>query len=242
MYEPSRGAPDFDKSYNKKGVKKLAYIYIIKNDINSRVYIGKTEFSIEKRFKEHLYDSLKHRKEQRPLYRAISKYGKEHFWIEMLEECSSENASEREIYWIAKYNSYVDGYNATLGGDGKIIIDRATILSLYDSDDFLCASEIAEKANCSIDSVKSIVKQHRKGVNWQQRYLHSEKSKQSLLAKPKAVYCVEEKIRFESIASAERWLIENNITSAKKSRSHISAVCKGKRKTAYGYHWEYLEN
>lgn len=29
----------------------LAYIYKIVNDINQKVYIGKTEFSIEKRFK-----------------------------------------------------------------------------------------------------------------------------------------------------------------------------------------------
>ena len=54
--------------------------------------------------------------------------------------------------------------------------------------------------------------------------------------------CVEENKKFESTTEAERWLIENNITTAKKSRSHISAVCKGKRKKAYGYHWKYLDN
>ena len=29
----------------------MAYIYKIENDINGKLYIGKTEFSIEKRFK-----------------------------------------------------------------------------------------------------------------------------------------------------------------------------------------------
>ena len=36
---------------------------------------------------------------------------------------------------------------------------------------------------------------------------------------------------FESISEAERFL---------GSRSHISAVCKGKRKTSNGYAWKYL--
>ena len=40
----------------------MAYIYVIKNDINNKVYIGKTNFSIEKRFKEHLKDCTKRKK------------------------------------------------------------------------------------------------------------------------------------------------------------------------------------
>lgn len=123
----------------------MAYIYIIKNDINDKVYIGKTEFSIEKRFKEHLFDSNKRQTEHRPLYRAISKYGKEHFWVEELEKCPSQLANDREKYWIEQYNSYYHGYNATFGGDGSTTINRQEILSLYDDDSFLCSSEIAKK-------------------------------------------------------------------------------------------------
>ena len=39
----------------------MAYIYQITNDINQKIYIGKTEFSIEKRFKEHCKDRVKQR-------------------------------------------------------------------------------------------------------------------------------------------------------------------------------------
>lgn len=219
----------------------MAYIYIIKNDINDKVYVGKTEFSIEKRFKEHLSDSNKRQAEHRPLYRAICKYGKEHFWVEELEKCPSQLANDREKYWIEQYNSYYHGYNATFGGDGSITINRQEVLSLYDDDSFLCSSEIAKKANCSIDSVKIIVEQYRDNVDWAKRYYSSEKSKQGFFSQPKKVLCVEENKEFESTSAAERWLIENKITTAKKSRSHISAACKGKRKTAYGYHWKYLE-
>lgn len=49
---------------------------------------------------------------------------------------------------------------------------------------------------------------------------------------------------FKSIADAARYLVDNNLASSKSEsgiRSHISAVTKGKRKTAYGFYWKYLE-
>lgn len=73
----------------------MGYIYKIVNDINNKIYIGKTEFNIEKRFKEHCQDSKKGY-ENRPLYKAMNKYGIEHFSIEKIEECN--NLEEREKY------------------------------------------------------------------------------------------------------------------------------------------------
>ena len=74
-------------------------IYIIKNDLNNKVYVGKTLLpSINDRFKEHLKDAPRRNFEKRPLYRAINKYGAEHFYIELLEECDMSILSEREIY------------------------------------------------------------------------------------------------------------------------------------------------
>lgn len=37
----------------------MSYIYKITNKINKKLYIGKTEFSIEKRFKEHCSDAFR---------------------------------------------------------------------------------------------------------------------------------------------------------------------------------------
>lgn len=51
----------------------MSKIYKIINDINDKVYIGKTKLSIEKRFKQHYEDSKKRNKENRPLYKAINK-------------------------------------------------------------------------------------------------------------------------------------------------------------------------
>lgn len=75
----------------------MGYIYKIINDINNKIYIGKTEFNIEKRFQEHIYDSQK-KYQHRPLYDAINKYGIEHFKIEQVEECVSQQLNDREKY------------------------------------------------------------------------------------------------------------------------------------------------
>lgn len=95
------------------------FIYKITNDINNKIYIGKTLSNIQKRFQEHKKDSEKISLSNRPLYNAMRKYGIEHFSIEIVEEPDINILNDREIYWINYYNSYVNGYNATIGGDGK---------------------------------------------------------------------------------------------------------------------------
>ena len=103
----------------------MSYIYKITNDINGKLYVGKTNYTIEKRFEEHIHDSTRKRCEKRPLYEAMNKYGIEHFYIEEIEEVNTdEEACVREQYWIDKLHTYIgfkdcNGYNATLGGDSK---------------------------------------------------------------------------------------------------------------------------
>ena len=107
----------------------MAYIYKITNKINNKIYIGKTEFSIEKRWAEHCRDSKKKEEKNRPLYRAFNKYGIENFKIELIEE--TNNPEEKEKYWIEYYGSFKNGYNATMGGDGKRYCDYDLIYTLY---------------------------------------------------------------------------------------------------------------
>ena len=60
----------------------MAYIYKITNTINGKMYIGKTELTIEKRFQQHCKDSQRDKMSNRPLYKAMRKYGVEFFSIE----------------------------------------------------------------------------------------------------------------------------------------------------------------
>ena len=91
-------------------------IYIIKNDINKKVYIGQA-VNTQNRWWYHLSDARKSKKYS-IIDKAINKYGKEHFHYEIIES-QIENYNEREQYWIKQYNSRVpNGYNIAIGGKG----------------------------------------------------------------------------------------------------------------------------
>lgn len=86
-------------------------IYIIKNDINNKVYIGQSK-NPQSRFSAHCYPS----NEETYIDKIINEIGKEHFWIEILEE-NVEDFNEKEKYWIKYYNSlFPNGYNISEGG------------------------------------------------------------------------------------------------------------------------------
>lgn len=53
------------------------------------------------------------------IYKAIRKYGIEHFKFSIIEKCNDENLPEKEKYYIKLYNSVVNGYNEAYGGKGK---------------------------------------------------------------------------------------------------------------------------
>ena len=84
------------------------------------------------------------------------KYGIENFTIELLESVEHSLLSEREKYWIDYKNTLHNGYNATYGGDGKILYDYDDIVSQYKSG-ALCIA-IAENVGCSTDTVGKILR------------------------------------------------------------------------------------
>lgn len=92
----------------------LKSIYKITNKVNGKCYIGQTN-DISRRFREHR--ALGYAEEENKLlYKAINKYGLDNFIFEILEQ-DIENYNEREIYWIAYYHAYGEGYNMTPGGE-----------------------------------------------------------------------------------------------------------------------------
>lgn len=101
-------------------------VYIIRNNINNKNYIGYTGRKLEARFKSHL--SVARNNPKFRFHSAINLHKSENFFIEELE-ANIENedlAKEREIYWIKVYKSDDSkmGYNATSGGTGGWMIPR----------------------------------------------------------------------------------------------------------------------
>lgn len=101
-------------------------IYLIRNLINNKIYIGKSK-NIYKRLHQHLYDFKNKRKKSTNDYLLSSwyKYGKDNFDYEVLEylELNEQILTERELYWIDFYNSTSRniGYNLRRDSSTKMI-------------------------------------------------------------------------------------------------------------------------
>lgn len=211
----------------------MAYIYQITNQINGKIYIGKTERTIQERWGEHCRDYIKDRCYDRPLYRAMRKYGLSNFTIELLEE--TDNPEEREIFWIEQKGSFKYGYNATMGGDGKKYIDYDLIVATYNN--LGVSKEVASVLKISEDTVRIALRQ--KGV----KIKTTQEINKEKRSKVVSMYSLQDEYiqTFPSTQEAARYMIENNLTGCQLStiRTHISEVCRGKRKTAAKFKWKF---
>lgn len=199
---------------------------------------------------------------------AIQKYGWDNFKHEVLfNGLTKEEAELKEIELIAKYNStnIHYGYNKTNGGNcnGTMLQETKDKISKANKgNQYGIGHEVSEEARKRI-SKSMIGNKHGKGQKMSEEHKrrlaeshktedfrrklseankskkHSEETKRKLSESHKGlgskkVICVETSIIYDSILEASQ---ANNI----KGRGHISACCKGTRKTAGGYHWEYYE-
>jgi len=92
-------------------------IYKITNKENGLIYIGCTINSLEKRFGEHLSRCFTSEYKSK-LYNSMKKYGQENFTIELIEECDLNIIYETEKKYVEQYDSYNNGLNSTIGGEG----------------------------------------------------------------------------------------------------------------------------
>lgn len=91
-------------------------IYIIKNKINNKVYIGQSINAAE-RWLKHLSDA-KLRPNNQLIHKAMNKYGVENFYYQILEY-QIEDYDNKEQEYIKRYNSLTpNGYNISIGGKG----------------------------------------------------------------------------------------------------------------------------
>lgn len=193
----------------------MAYIYKITNKVNGKSYIGKTLKSVEDRFSEHCRERVRDRCKNRPLYRAMNKYGVENFEVSVLEEITDIAASEREIFWIDHFGTYSKGYNATKGGDGKQLIDHDKVIELAKTK---TAPQIAKELNCDLSSIHSICKIY-----------NIKPAKVELGATLRTpLICVERNMLVSSCSDASKYL--------DYPATHISRALKNKTK-AGGFSW-----
>lgn len=206
-------------------------IYIVRNTVNNKVYIGQTKGTIENRMKKHIWDAKTPCKKNPPFHDAIMEYGADKFFAEKIEECDEKIGDEREKYWIRFYNSDKDGgYNVTLGG-------RAFMPYRYEEIEELLKNgygtrEIMNKIGCCKQMVYKIA--NIAGIEIPKS--HQEKKIRQLTQDG------EEIAEFASIGAAIRYLKRKDGLKTKEQtiRKNISRCCNDDtRNYAYGYRWEF---
>ncbi len=128
--------------------ENFCLIYKIINQINGKVYLGKTIQKLKRRLQQHLYES-RHLRKQTFLVYAIKKYGKENFEVEVVNFFEDiESLNEAEKYYIKKFKSnafrFSKGYNMTDGGETFRILYR---------------EEHPQFVNINIESLKELIQE-----------------------------------------------------------------------------------
>ena len=91
-----------------------------------------------------------------PLYRAFRKYGIKNFSISIVEDIQDNSLlDEREKYWIEFYDTYKNGYNATLGGSGVTKYNHKEICDYYLK--VRDVQEVCKKFSCNRSTVFNIL-------------------------------------------------------------------------------------
>lgn len=178
-------------------------------------------------------DAYKERNEKRPLYAAIRKYGGNKFIIEEIEQCSDKIVNEREIYWIEQYQSFKNGYNATIGGDGTHYIDYDLVVETYNHVHDM--EKTANLCKCHRDSVKRILKERNIEIYPMKEVI------QNIYGTKVSQYTLDGQYvkTFSSYHMAAEELIQSGAAKGAERgvSSHIRDAALGRRKTAYKFKW-----
>ena len=153
------------------------YIYKTTNLINGKVYIGKSEKEFTT---EYLGSGVL-------LAKAINKYGKENFKVELIEECDTpDTLNDREKFWIAEHMGD-NCYNIAEGGTGgNTLGNHPNKKAHYES----ISKKISETLKGHTVSDKQRKKQSKSHTGWFNRLSEDEQNafRVKLSTKMKDVY------------------------------------------------------
>ena len=88
---------------------KICGVYLIKNNLNGKCYVGSSSNIIERWSKHKSPSTWKNRNND--LYKDFQEYGLDNFSFEVLEKCDESELFQRERYYIETLETIVNGYN-----------------------------------------------------------------------------------------------------------------------------------
>lgn len=193
-------------------------IYRITNLINHKIYIGLTCQPVEKRFAQHKYNSTRPNPKAK-ISKALKKYGIENFLFEKIETANSLDAGlDREVELIHQFQTHIVGYNVlstkfyTKGTTGQKLSQATKDLM----------SEVHRKRTPHPNSLKNLIMD--KGF--------SEVARQKAYSKTRTPIVDDRGVVYSSVTEAAEKL--------GTPKSNISAVLKGRRPSAAGRTFKYV--
>lgn len=210
---------------NKQRIFKV-YKYTLKND--GRIYIGQTCMSLKERAGSNGY---RYRTCQK-FYNAIQKYGWENFQGQIIKDnLTCKEANELQTKLIYEYDSINKGFNLAYGGGNRIPTEQTKLkqsLAKRGQKNNRYGVKLSEQTKRKIgEANKKVLLGHK---------VSEQTKKKMSISHRKGIY----------VKCIETGQIYNGYTQAAKAKgneksqgSHISQCCKGIRKTAFKYHWQY---
>ena len=208
-------------------IEGIIYRYI---SPSGKSYIGQTTNEVYRR--RMWFGKGRYTGGRSKIDRARKKYGPENFMYEVLLrnqysgiEAATLDLNKWETYYIGYYDTYKNGYNSTLGGDGS----RGYTQSVEALQKISKSLKGRKKPNGFGSRVSSSLKGIAKSVEHRKKLSESKKNSGHKILQ----YSLTEEY-------IKTW---DNIDEVAKtlgvSRESIAGCCRGKSKTAHKFIWKY---
>lgn len=223
----------------KNMVEGIIYRYI---SPSGKSYIGQTTNERLRR-KSWFANKGSYTQKQSKIAKARLKYGIDNFKYEILhcntyssKELAVQDLNRLEIYYIGLYDSYKNGYNCTLGGEGvvgvKLTEAQREKLRLKNLGKTMSAESRKKIGDASrywqnTPEGKAKMSALRKGKPKKKGYKNPAKNTAVLKYTKEGEFIAE----FASIKEASNYV--------RSLAANIVAVCSGRRPSAGGYVWKY---
>lgn len=203
-------------------------IYMFINKVNGKKYVGLTSRSLEERTAEHL------RHDATLFDKKLREYGITNFDLIVLDVADTlEELNEKEKYYIKLFKTLVpNGYNLCEGGG-------VTKGYKHREESKQKMSESRKQKDISGENNPFYGNHHTEEARKKMRKAWTEERRKKLSEESKNRKHSTKKVKnidtgeiFDSIkAASEKYNVK---------ATHITRVCKGKRKKTGGYRWEYV--
>lgn len=167
-------------------------IYKATNTVNGKVYIGfDSNYPARKRCHKCCYKT-----EPYKFYHALRKYGWESFNWEPIYQSKDKKHTLKimEPYFIKEYNSFNEGYNSTLGGDGSV-----GYITSEETKQKQRISALKRKRTCHTEASKEKMRQKAFGNKNCLGHKHSIQSKQKMSEALKNSWAKRKQKRVDSV-------------------------------------------